>query len=129
MKKNIIYLILILIILAVAVYLSFVYGFWQKLSEPIQNQEQEQQEEINFKQTGNIVKDNPGLEPNQWYLVYEQPGAPALNVKLSFDNNIVCLSNEAATPCSQVLAQGARVEIQGVKEDNTVLVKIITVIQ
>lgn len=45
-------------------------------------------EEVNFRQTGNLFKDNPGVSPGVWYLSYGEPGKPGLKVELQFTNEM-----------------------------------------
>lgn len=71
-----------------------------------------------FSADGNVVRNNPGLKPDVWYLVYEEPGVPARTVELEF--------TEIATPA---LAQGQRVHVEGVARDSKVLVSSITSVQ
>jgi hypothetical protein len=58
---------------------------------------------IDFDETGHFVKDNPGLKPGVWYLVYEKPGSPALYKELVFDNQSVCMFNGKQGTCPDVL--------------------------
>lgn len=71
--------------------------------------------ETNFTATGNLVKNNPGLKPDVWYLIYEKPGAPALRVELKF-NNVDTTS----------FSQGERVSIEGMLQGSVVTVSRIT---
>lgn len=57
---------------------------------------------IDFDETGHFVKDNPGLKPGVWYLVYEKPGSPALYKELVFDNQSVCMLNGKQGTCPDV---------------------------
>ena len=78
---------------------------------------------LNFEESGVIVKDNPGFEPNVWHLIYEKPGAPALNVKLSFDGNSKCIEGQFEEICySNLFRSGDKVVVQGSKREDTVLV-------
>lgn len=58
---------------------------------------------IDFDETGHFVKDNPGLKPGVWYLVYEKLGSPALYKELVFDNQSVCKLNDKEGICPDVL--------------------------
>jgi hypothetical protein len=67
-----------------------------------------------FNQIGNLVKDNPGFQPDSWYLVYELPGQPGLSKRLEFDSASACAVNAPAAPCDlSKLEQGARVRVEG----------------
>ncbi len=75
----------------------------------------------NFEEAGNIVINNPGMQENVWYLVYDSPGAPGSSVKLSFGEESLC----GGMPCSEVLEEylaGARAEVKGYKEGEAVKV-------
>lgn len=56
-----------------------------------------------FNKIGHLVKDNPGLKPGVWFLVYEAPGAPALTQELLFDKDSVCITNGQTGECPDVL--------------------------
>jgi hypothetical protein len=56
-----------------------------------------------FNKIGHLVKDNPGLKPGVWFLVYEAPGAPALTQELSFDIESVCSANGRTGKCPDIL--------------------------
>lgn len=85
---------------------------------------------LNFSETGNIAKNNPGLKPNAWYLIYEQPGAAALNVELSFDENSFCQINSVSQPCLiTTFSNGDKIEVTGRETDNLVIVKNLIVNQ
>ena len=66
--------------------------------------------ETNFKHSGNLAKNNPGLKPDTWYLVYEEPGQAALSRELKF-------TTEPAN-----LVNGLRVYIEGHEENGVVQV-------
>jgi len=81
----------------------------------------------NFSQIGNIVKNNPGLKKDTWYLIYEQPGSPALTIELIFDEESKCIIGEEIKSCSSVtLENGERVKIEGIEKEERVLVKTLT---
>lgn len=67
-----------------------------------------------FKSEGNLVKDNPGMTPSVWYLIYEEPGKPAALAKLIFLPSSICLVNNVQRTCDlQSFTQGQRVSIEG----------------
>jgi len=72
---------------------------------------------INFSKVGNLSK-----KENIWYLVYEEPGNPALVVKLQFDKDSVCDFDKGGKCDLSVFIEGGRVRVDGVKKDDTVLV-------
>lgn len=72
---------------------------------------------------GNLVKNNPGLTPDVWYLVYEEPGFPGLSVPLSFDANSQCELEGKTSRCNLSFLQGDRVKITGGRVGDGVLVE------
>lgn len=71
-------------------------------------------ERMLFDQTGNLIRNNPGLEPDVWYLSYEQVGQPGLTVMLQFEPSSVCAEGDVNSTCDpDALEQGQRVHILG----------------
>ena len=67
-------------------------------------------EEISFQETGNLVYDE-----GSWYLVYEEPGAPALNLELKFTQDSQCFLGEDKEGCDLYqVKSGSRVTVSGV---------------
>lgn len=79
-----------------------------------------------FSQEGNLIQNNPGLEPGVWYLAYEEPGAPGLTARLQFDHESRCGSADMLTLCNISFDQGMRVHIQGTQSGNVVRVTTLT---
>ncbi len=61
--------------------------------------------EVNFEKEGNLVK-----QANDWVLVYEEPGKPALTVILDFTTCSECKPDE--------YEQGMRIEVKGDKSED-----------
>ncbi len=61
--------------------------------------------EVDFEKEGNLVKQN-----NDWILVYEEPGKPALTLILDFSTCSECKPEE--------YDQGVRVEVKGDKTED-----------
>lgn len=78
--------------------------------------------EISFSHDGNLIRDNPGLEPNTWYLSFDEPGAPGRLVQLVFDHGSRCGTKENLRVCDMSFEQGERVHIEGAQKNNLVLV-------
>ena len=76
---------------------------------------------ITFRQSGTVVRDNPGMPPGVWVLVYEAPGAPALTAELAFTSASVCTSAGATVRCAD-LGVGDRVRVEGERVGSTVRV-------
>lgn len=75
-----------------------------------------------FRQDGNIVRNNPGLDPDTWYLVYDVPGAPGRTQRLEFNGGSRCGSAEMLKICNTTFEQGERVRIEGFRLKNDVVV-------
>mgnify|MGYP006195663719 FL=1 len=72
-----------------------------------------------FEREGNLTRNNPGMEPDIWYLIYEEPGQPALNTQLVFDATSICADGDENTTCDpETLETGMRVYILGEQEDD-----------
>jgi len=72
--------------------------------------------ESNFIKQGNIVR-----QDNNITLLYEEPGNPALTVKLIFNSLSTCLSaSKESLNCNEInFEAGQRVEVKGLKQDNS----------
>lgn len=76
----------------------------------------------NFEQQGNLISQ----QGKRWILIYEEPGKPALTVKLSFTQSSVCDLQQGKKPCSEYDKYGEsgdRVKVVGEKKNGTVEVK------
>lgn len=118
MKKTTLLTILGALLVAALLFLVF-----QNREAPEPN-DSDNKPEVNFLETGNLIKDNPGLNPGVWYLTYEKPGAPGLSIELNFSNETTCFIGETERDCAQIqFAQGDRVEITGYETDSKVSVE------
>ncbi|MCX6761075.1 MAG: GerMN domain-containing protein [Candidatus Nealsonbacteria bacterium] len=80
--------------------------------------------QTNFSGTGNLVKDNPGLKPGAWYLVYEKSGAPALTAEIKFNEDSLCQIGAVSQSCQQTLLEaGYRAEVTGWEINGILIVK------
>lgn len=111
---------LFLILLIAALVAGSVLVYFEQSDELVSEQGSEavsdpDEEEVEqFTATGNLVRNNPGLEPDVWYVVYEAPGAPALTKPLRFSASSVCTDSVTSDPCTvDNLEPGMRVHIQG----------------
>lgn len=118
-------IILLLVLIAVGVYLIFFMGNSESPSVVLDG------EEITFAEVGNITFNNPGMEEGLFFLVYEEPGQPALTQKLLFDSNSICLIQGEAGACEELaledLLPEERAGIEGVEEEDGVLVRKLTI--
>ncbi len=82
--------------------------------------------EVDFIVTGNLIINNPGLEKEKWYIVYEEEGSPGITKKLVVgENDTTCKGEEA--DCSDFFnfkdnITGERVELKGKERDSEVVV-------
>jgi hypothetical protein len=77
-----------------------------------------------FKKIGNLTKSG-----ENWNLVYEEPGKPALSLRLEFNESSLCADTYENKSCSPVYwGVGDRAEIIGYKSDNRVLVSNLRII-
>ena len=73
--------------------------------------------EINFSETGNLVIDTL----DNWYLVYEKPGAPALSVVLNLTGKTKCFEGDMQKKCSTLaVEEGERAEVRGYESEGMV---------
>ena len=67
-----------------------------------------------FDKTGNLVRNNPGMKTNVWYVVYESQGQPALSTELEFTQASICAEGAENNTCDPaMLTQGSRVRLLG----------------
>jgi len=112
---------LVIMILSVIVLMIIgIFVYWEFFSSS------GEEENINFFKEGNIIINNPGFIGNVWYLSYENFGAPANSIKLSFDGDSVCKNENNL--CSDLI-NGERVEIRGVENNGEVLVRELKLIE
>lgn len=71
---------------------------------------------------GTLVKNNPGLLKDTWYLMYENPGFSGLSIPLLFDEKSTCELQGRVSPCTMPLQIGDRVRIEGTRVDDVVRV-------
>lgn len=83
-----------------------------------------------FIKKGNITSATADESKNEWLLVYEEPGKPALNNPLVFIESSVCyLTDGTQSPCSDIkFKSGDNVEISGDIKDGKVVVSELVMI-
>ncbi|MDZ7726048.1 MAG: hypothetical protein U5L75_00505 [Candidatus Campbellbacteria bacterium] len=78
-------------------------------------------EEITFEETGNLVRNNPGMKEGVWYMVYESPGSPASTQELLFTDRSECVTPEGSEVCdAESFSNGYRVKIEGIEKAGVV---------
>src|SRR6056297_3056855 len=82
----------------------------------LEGSKDELSEEVNFSETGNLTR-----KGENWQLVYEKSGQPALTAKLKFTEQSRCINTpetEESISCSQISwEQGARATVNGIKDN------------
>ena len=108
------------------VYFGFFSKKWPTTPPPEYNQSADgQKTDVNFEKIGNLVKNNPGLKADVWYLTYEEAGKPAFNTELAITASSTCLYGmDRELPCESLdFDQGERVKITGAEKEGVVTVK------
>jgi hypothetical protein len=78
--------------------------------------------------TGVLVRDNPGMPPGRWFLLYEEPGAPALTLELAITSATRCLEDTKVARCD-ALIPGTRVRVDGTLDGDRLAVTILEVLE
>ena len=74
-----------------------------------------------FSKTGNIVRDNPGYPEGVWFLIFEEPGSPAISKALYFNEDSVCMISEEEETCDpDEMEVGSRVEVEGFEKEDEI---------
>jgi hypothetical protein len=124
MNKTVVLVILLMVVSFGVAFLLSPRETNAPTDEPI---EESQNEVGTFNEVGNIVKDNPGMEPGLWYVVYEQAGSPAVSKVLEFLPTSICVQNAGNNPCEpELFNQGNRVRVEGslTNEDTVEVVRM-----
>lgn len=120
----------ILAVIAVGIGYGAYQSFYRKSAPlpvvpPVQPTATPTSLEINFTETGNILNWDSQTESytENWTLLYEKPGNPAISVKLVFDKNSICELGEGEKVCDKSeLNNGDRAKVEGNKSNNEVVV-------
>jgi hypothetical protein len=81
--------------------------------------------ETNFTETGNILNWDSRTESytEDWTLLYEKPGNPAISVKLVFNEASLCDLGEGAKVCNKSeFNNGDRAKVEGNRNNGEVIV-------
>lgn len=122
MNKIIIFIFgIILLTVAIGYFASFAF---KQGNMPGYGNNNSGRQTANFEQRGVLVINNPGLKPDTWYLVYEQPGAPAINAQLKFNSESVCFINDNPGSCNpDNLKNGDDATVEGDLENGLLTVR------
>ncbi len=83
-----------------------------------------------FLKKGNLTSATADETKNEWLLVYEEPGKPALSNKLIFNDKSICyLADGTQSVCSEIkFKSGDNVEISGELKDDEVTISELVLI-
>jgi|GEM_PF-3353578 len=91
---------------------------------------------IDFSHSGVITTNNPGQKPNILYLIYEEPGSPALSKELTINEASMCVAPNGFAQCMAISSPlemsfgGKRVLVSGsLRGENELLVKEIKILE
>ncbi|MCF7845596.1 MAG: hypothetical protein K9M12_02420 [Candidatus Pacebacteria bacterium] len=118
MEKFKMFVVFLLILMFVVGAYFFIINFERK--------EKQEEVESSFSVTGNLIINNPGLDKDEWYLVYDKEGASGVTKKLVIqENDIACKGGEEE--CSVFFnfedgVVGERVEVKGEEDGSEVIV-------
>jgi hypothetical protein len=116
MNKWVISIIILAVLAAAGFYISRPEPKSTTVDSPALNREAD-----NFEQEGNLVRGNPGMKTDAWYLIYEKPGQPALNVELRFTGSSICVERGQENICNpDKLEPGRRARVAGGKDGEAV---------
>jgi len=92
-------------------------------------------QEVDFGKVGTIVFNNPGLKKDTPYLIYEEPGKPALSKELKLDEFSICAADNGSEACValnaplEMILGGKRAAVEGKTEGEIVLARKIRVLR
>ena len=91
-----------------------------------------QEIQTNFQKSGYLSDREVDRANDGIYLIYEEPGKPALSAKLKFDGKSVCILEKEKTACTSLnssiekITENKKVSIEGFEYGGIVLVKSLT---
>lgn len=78
---------------------------------------------FDFEETGTLTRNAPGLSPGVWYVEYEEANNPALTMRLSFNEDSVCIQGETEGPCERsIFENDLNVTIRGMRMNDGIVV-------
>jgi hypothetical protein len=119
---------LVLIAVAMAAFVAVQLLWAGPLEAPTVSEPTFNTVEYPFRETGNMARLHPELNGGRWFLIYEDPGAPAVPVPLAFSAATRCLKHGVRIPSclSLKLSDGVYVHIEGFWKDGEVAVAVLT---
>ncbi|MBS3902833.1 MAG: hypothetical protein KGZ30_00440 [Anaplasmataceae bacterium] len=129
MNKKTILIAVLILSAAAAIYFGLQCPCLQKLATNIDLSG------VNFSKLGYVSDREPENFNEGLYFVYEEPGAPALSVKLVFDEKSYCTFGEQSILCMALsvtidtATEGRRMSLEGTKEGEMVYVRNLKTIE
>lgn len=86
----------------------------------------------NFSRIGVAIKEPGGYNGQNLYILYEEPGKPALRAQLLFDENSLCGDENNKIVCMALsvsdygLSNGRKIKVQGIETEGNVAVRQLT---
>ena len=133
MKKKPYWIIGAVAMIIIAAYLIFLFEFHSASYNsdglsPLPTPTPISDKSINFNHIGNFQMSDPKLKSNEFYLIYEAPGTPAMTVRLYFNSKTICQDYSGESLCpSPLFGNGARIQVLGTQVKNYVIVKRIVI--
>ena len=123
------YIIGLILLVAAAAGAWYWFAFKGTNGDEMMPQQDASQVTANFLQEGNIVKNNPGLKVDTWYLQYERQGTSALS-ELAFDRDSTCAGRTASGECNPaIFINGRKAKVEGVTDGPIIHVQLLTFTQ
>jgi hypothetical protein len=85
--------------------------------------------EYNFSRKGVAIKENARYNGENLFILYEEPGKPALRARLKFDGESICGDEKQTIVCLALsvsdygLSSGRKIEVRGIESDGVVSVR------
>jgi hypothetical protein len=119
---------LILRLLPIAIALLVVFGFFRP--EQVKTPSDQPVPKADFEASGRLLRNNPGMKENPWYLVYELPGQPALSKELIFNKDSLCEDSGAMDCMNFNVENGTPAFLSGFDQgEQRVLVKTLSIVK
>lgn len=119
-------ILLSLLLPAIVLGLGFFYFLNEGIRTDTSNKNQDRTE-TNFVGSGLLLRNEPGLKPDTWFLNYDQAGESGLLAELVFSENSTCTNGELTGSCEQPsFSQRQRVRVEGRLEGETLAVSNIS---
>lgn len=129
-RRNILYVIAAVILVGIVAAIVYVATRPLPSTDTNTGTDTQQPQVTSFDQTGNLIRNNPGLKPDVWYVSYEATGSPAVAQELAFSANSRCYMGSDTTTSvtcdTKTFTQGERARVVGTKSGSVVTVARLT---